>query len=1019
MCVILTDMHKCCIFVSLILSLFFVHPSSLFASPQRLSSDYVSHSWTASDGLPGNAVTDIMQAKDGYLYIGTYDGLVKFDGFDFSVLNKTSNAKFLFVSARTLFEDSSGNFWIGANDEGVQELCSDGKTKTYTTANGLPNNSIRAFTEDESKNIWVGTSSGVVFISPDGEVHKPAGLDQYDGGNLLVLSLYCDTAGRVWVVSSNVHGLYYYTNSEFQRYTALDSFGNYYATAIGQSASHTFWFGLGTQGIVTVNNNKISAVKSDTVMDTSPANCIFCDKTGIMWIGTENGLVQYADGIFFQYTEEDGLSNNNVKKICEDREGDIWLATDRGGIERLNHGKFWMNNIGETVNAIAEDKEKRVWVGTDGGLRCYKNDVPEENELTSFCKGQRIRHVGLTKNGDILVSCYAKPAQLRWNGKSITSWTTDNGLAGNKTRVAVEKTNGDLYVGTTTGLSIIHTDGTINSYRREQGLSSDYIMCIYEDKDGIMWIGTDGGGIDLIKDGNIIGTLSTENGLAGNVIFKIQQDKSGIFWICTGTGISYYDKADKKPIHNFTNTQGIGSDSVFQILFDYSGTAWMTSNRGISSAPVSDFTAVANDTQAKIDTKFFNQNDGLRSGGVTSTSLGMCDSYGRLWFTLIDGFAVYDPVKAKSNSIPPIIHIESAKLDDKEIVNINKPIIIPAGVKRIEIKYTGLSYPSPGRVRFRYQLVGFETKYSEPVSNRVVSYTNLKPGKYRFTVMATNADGVWSNTTASLLLKQQAYFYQQAWFWILCFIIIICLIIIIFRIRDAENKKRQLQLETMVQMKTVDLEIERDKSEKLLLNILPKTVAERLKEPGSQTIADRYEETTVLFSDLVGFTDITAHESPEAIVSALNSLFTLFDERAKKEGIEKIKTIGDAYMAVCGVPMPNPDHAATMLRFAEGMYQDLASYNHAAKIKFAMRIGVNSGPVVAGVIGKEKFIYDLWGDTVNVASRMQSLCTPGEILATEEVRRRVEKNAGTISFADANELNVKGKGIMKTYTVWV
>jgi ligand-binding sensor domain-containing protein/class 3 adenylate cyclase len=991
------------------------------AQPQALSSDYVSHIWTASDGLPGNAVTDIMQETDGYLYIGTYDGLVKFDGIDFKVLNKSSGTEYSFVSARSVLEDSGGSLWIGANDEGVEKISPDGKTRIYTTATGLPNNSIRAFAEDGSKNVWIGTASGVVYVSPDGQVHTPAGFAQYDNGKLLVIALYCDSAGRIWIVSSNMRGLYYYTDGEFHRYTALDSFGNFYATAIGQNASHAFWFGLGAQGAVLVDNEKITAVKSGTVLDSSPANCIYCDKNGIMWFGTENGLVQFTDGVYYQYTETNGLSNNNVKRIIEDREGDIWLATDRGEIEKLNHGKFQMNSIGETVNAIAEDKTRHIWIGTDNGLRCYYYDKLEENELTKLCEGQRIRHIGITKDGDILVSCYAKPGQVRYTASTnrIRSWTTDSGLTGNKTRVAVEKSNKDIYVGTTTGLSIIHPDGKIDNYLRQQGLSSDYIMCIYEDTDGVMWIGTDGGGIDLLKDGKVVETITTENGLAGNVIFKIMQDRSGVFWICTGTGISYYDRKNSKSICNFTSATGIGSDSVFQLLFDYTGTVWMTSNRGISSAPVSDFKAVAAREQSKVDVKFFNQNDGLRSGGVTSTSLGMCDSFGRIWFTLIDGFAVYDPVKAKSNSVPPIIHIESAKLDDREIQNINKPIVIPAGVKRIEIKYTGLSYTSPGRIRFKYQLVGFEDKYSEPVSNRIVSYTNLKPGKYRFSVMATNGDGVWSNTTQSLLLRQQAYFYQQVWFWIVCVLILGGAIVALFRIRDADNKKRQLQLETTVQMKTVDLEIERDRSEKLLLNILPKSVAEKLKKPDSQTIADRYEETTVLFSDIVGFTDITAHETPEAIVTALNSLITLFDERAKNEGVEKIKTIGDAYMAACGVPTPNPDHAAVMLRFAEGMYRDLAEYNRSAEIRFSMRIGVNSGPVVAGVIGKEKFIYDLWGDTVNVASRMQALCTPGEILATEEVRKRVEKTSKTISFADATEYDVKGKGIMKTYTVWV
>ena len=985
--------------------------------PQKLSSDYVSHIWTAADGLPGNAITDVIQSQSGYIYIGTYDGLVRFDGFDFTIFNKTTSSAFSFVSARSIFEDSTGTLWIGANDEGVEAI-GDKKVRTYTTSNGLPNNSIRAFAEDRSHNIWVGTASGVVYISPDGGVHIPVGLEKYDGGKLLVLSLYCDTAGRIWLVSSNEHGLYYYTGGEFHRYEKLDQFGSYNPTAVGQDKDGAFWFGLGISGVARVDTDRIQLIRSGTVIDTSASDAIYLDHSGSLWFGTEKGLVLYRDGIYYQYTEDEGLSNNNIKRIVEDREGNIWLATDRGGIEKMNLAKFHMTKLDTAVNAIAEAPDERVWVGTDTGLRCYLHDIEETNILTKYCAGQRIRHVGLAKNGDVLVCCYAKPAQLRYGKEGIRSWTTDDGLAGNKIRIAVETSKGELYVGTTTGLSIIHTDGTITSYFREQGLSSNYIMAVYEDREGVIWVGTDGGGINLMKDGRITGTLTTENGLAGNVIFKINQDKDGRYWICTGTGITCYDRKEKI-MKTFTVAEGLGSDSIFQMMFDYTGTVWMTSNRGISCASFSDFTAVMQNKRKTIDAKFFNQNDGLRSGGANSTSLGMCDSFGRLWFTLIDGFAVYDPVKARSDNVLPLVHLESVKLDEKENGDTVHEVVIPAGTKRIDIKYTGLSFISPERVRFKYQLAGFDSRYSDPVQNRVVSYTNLKPGKYTFSVMASNADGIWSTKPATLIFIQKPFFYQEPWFWLLCLLLLTGSVLALFRIRESANKKRQRVLEMMVHIKTIDLEAERDKSDRLLRSILPESIAERLKKTGGKTIADRYEETTVLFSDIVGFTDITAHASAEDVVTALNDLITRFDKRAEECGVEKIKTIGDAYMAACGVPVPNPDHAAVMLRFAEGMYQDLEEYNQTARIQFNIRIGVNSGPVIAGIIGRDKFIYDLWGDTVNVASRMQALCVPGEILVTDAVRMRVEKSLATIRFEHQTEYNVKGRGTMKTYVAIV
>ena len=209
------------------------------------------------------------------------------------------------------------------------------------------------------------------------------------------------------------------------------------------------------------------------------------------------------------------------------------------------------------------------------------------------------------------------------------------------------------------------------------------------------------------------------------------------------------------------------------------------------------------------------------------------------------------------------------------------------------------------------------------------------------------------------------------------------IIVLIFLLVIHTNKKRQLMLETQIQMATVELQMAKDDSDRLLRSILPVSIAERMKGlDGERTIADRFENVTVLFSDIVGFTKTTSHESADSIVSSL--------------------------------PNPNPKHAEVMLKFAIGMYKDLAEYNKTAKIKFNIRIGLNSGPVIAGVIGQNKFIYDIWGDTVNVASRMESACSPGHIRITQSVKDLVE-SPGRHLKCRMEECDVKGKGLMKTY----
>ena len=226
---------------------------------------------------------------------------------------------------------------------------------------------------------------------------------------------------------------------------------------------------------------------------------------------------------------------------------------------------------------------------------------------------------------------------------------------------------------------------------------------------------------------------------------------------------------------------------------------------------------------------------------------------------------------------------------------------------------------------------------------------------------------------------------------------------------EEENKK----LENTVKERTKELEAEKNRSENLLLNILPKEIAKELTEHPERTIAKEYPNVTVLFTDIVGFTKISGEMTAEEVVTMLNKMFTMFDERAQREGIEKIKTIGDAYMAAAGLTEEEyNDGALRMVRFAKGLLQDVQTFNENSNIKLLIRLGVNSGPVVAGVIGKTKFIYDIWGDTVNVASRMESTGMPMRIHVTETTK---DQTISRFQYSKNTEIDVKGKGMMKTF----
>lgn len=229
------------------------------------------------------------------------------------------------------------------------------------------------------------------------------------------------------------------------------------------------------------------------------------------------------------------------------------------------------------------------------------------------------------------------------------------------------------------------------------------------------------------------------------------------------------------------------------------------------------------------------------------------------------------------------------------------------------------------------------------------------------------------------------------------------------RERDMQQLNQQLE-QVLIDLadKHKMLQLEQEKSERLLLNILPKPVAERLKQ-SPEVIAERFEEVTVLFVDIVGFTSLSAQISPEELVGLLNQVFSMFDGLAGKHGLEKIKTIGDAYMAVAGLPTPRPDHAEAVANMALELQGKIAAI---AGERLQVRIGIHSGPVVAGVIGKKKFSYDLWGDTVNTASRMESHGLTGSIQVTEATYQRLQ---GRYRFEPRGPIQVKGKGEISTY----
>ncbi len=788
--------------------------SYIFSQPQNNNTDdsffkeFVSRNWNAESGLTGNTITDIMQDDDGYMYFGTYSGLMRFDGVDFISLNRLYDERYDFLSARTVFQDSRNHLWVGSNDEGVTCIKHTGEILKYTAKDGLPNNSIRAICEDKNNFMWIGTASGIICVNRQYILEKLVGFDKLPNGNhFTVNQLYCDTAGRMWIIT-RTEELYCYTGGKIQEIHMIKSIENPVVTTVAQDSTGAFWFGVAPHYVVKVVDGK------ETVYDVgygkqrgTAVTRIFQDSDKNMWFALDNGITVLHDGVFSYADTSNFLVDDNINQIMEDHEKNIWLALDRGGIQKLSRGKFQTTNISSTVNAIAQDSFRNViWMACDNGLYCYKNNKFIENDLTRLFMNIRIRHVGVTSDGSILLNCYEKYNQIKIHlDGTIEYWNKDDGLAGNKSRVSIQTKNGDIYTGTITGLSIIdHKTGEIKNIYKDNFLYNDFIMCLYEDDEGMVWFGTDGGGVYIIdpQTKEITKRLTKDDGLVGNIVFKISSVREDEIWICTGSGLSIISKTTGK-ITNFDLSNGFGSDGVFQVLLDYTHRVWGTSNQGIFNVKLSDLDEVIHGERKTVHLTFFSKLDGIHSGGVTSTSVSMQDDKGRLWFTLIDGFTMLDPLRNASNNYAPTVKIQSVTADNEKLEITSDlrrsrfTVNVAPKIKRLNIKYTGISFVSSEHVQFKTKLEGFEKDYSEWTKERTASFTNLKPGNYIFHVIAKNPDGIQSTNEATLYIIRKAHLWQQTWFKIVMSILIVGITFLVVVLRFRAYSKRQEEIEKL------------------------------------------------------------------------------------------------------------------------------------------------------------------------------------------------------------------------------
>lgn len=994
----------------------------LAALPSGLSlGQLVVDQWNDRSGLPSNSVLDVLQDSRGYVWIASYDGLVRFDGKAFTTFTKDSTAGFRSNSARVLLSAADGTLWVGTNTEGLFAY-RDGKFAAFGKAQGLPDLSVRALGYDGKGRLWAGTSAGLAILENGGFTTAK--------GNVGIPTFFLTLGDGSLLMGSNKPGLWQTSASGLVPYLpAMTSEGQPLAgvpfSAAFLDQRNQLWLGTATGRILVVKGNQIvrtiepDALKGGTVKD------FLVDRDGTLWVATDKGLLYSQDEGFVGYTEENGLPNNSVTSLWQDQEGSLWVGTERGGLVKFSPGKFI--NVtqreglaGNAVNAVVEDSWGTVWVGSDQGLSILPG--PSDPALTDPVRTKareklmadlgraRIRQIRLDGQGVLWFATYSDHGLVAFDGVTSKTITQKDGLPVNRVRLSLEDRQGRLWIGTTAGL-VMRQGQTSASFGRDQGLKNDFILAVHEDAQGAIWVGLDGGGVARLGEDGRFQSWTTTEGLAGNVVFRFFTDHRDRLWICTSDGLSLFQEGG---FRTFRSTDGLLSDSVYQMLQEPGGgPLWLVTSRGLQVVSAETLLAVGK----AVDRSAFrvlDRLDGL-AGQPSANSWAYQNAQGVLFFPTIGGLSVYNPQSVSRNPTPPPVYLETMAFDDS-VVNAGDHAVIPAGTRRVVFQYAALSFMVPQKVGFQYRLEGYDTRWISSGGERTAVYTNLPPGDYTFRVRAWNNDGVVNETGAAITLKMEPRYWETPWFLALVAGLLVGAGFLVNVVRVRAINRRKIELERQVAERTEALNLEKQKSESLLLNVLPPRVADELKVNG-RSEPQVHGGVTVLVADLVAFTQTASNLTPAQTIHELNDLFGTFDAVAARHGAERIKTIGDAWLAVAGLSDPESpgsdrEGALRLAAVAREILEVLRERRGRSSMAWQIRIGLHTGAVVGGVVGIKKYIYDIFGDTVNTAFRMQTEAAPDTVVLSETTARLVEDRFPVVSRGPSS---VKGKGEMELF----
>jgi signal transduction histidine kinase/CheY-like chemotaxis protein/ligand-binding sensor domain-containing protein len=782
----------------------FLACSAWCLDPHKPITQYVHTVWRSEEGLPQNSIQTLLQTSDGYLWIGTQEGLVRFNGVEFKVFNKATTPAIRHNDIRVLYQDREGALWIGTFGGGLVRY-KDGQFSLFTVQQGLSNNSVSAILQDRQGNLWVGTDDGLnEFV--DGKIIS---LRRENGlSDNTVQAIAEDASGRLVVALRNGMDVVV-AGKPMGSYSGLIT-EKIVVKALLSDRSGGLWIGTESHGIDSLSAGRLTHYGARQGLPNAPVHTIYQDGRGTIWAGTEGGGVCRLLGSRFDcYSTKNGLSGDFVESIIQDYEGSLWVGTETGGVNSFKEGA--MTNYGHDVGlkgsprTIFQDPDGSLWIGTSTGL-FRMTDYKVTPYLTG--KGAANNYVYTTFEdhlGNIWVGT-DEGGLNKFTGHSVTNFRKSDGLADDWVLAVIEDRAGDIWAGTFSGgVSRLH-HGKFTNYTTREGLGSNRVWAIHQDHEGQLWFGTDAG-LSLFHDGKFsnfdIHEASPEGPGMGSVSV-IYEDSDNVLWVGTyGGGLKRFKDGRFSSI---TMPQGLFDDTIWSILEDGLGNFWMSSNRGIFRAKKSELIEVADGRLSRFTSQSYGVAEGMESSECNGGSQysGWKTRDGKLLFACLKSVVVVEPDNLPRNALQPPVVIERVRINQQE-----QPVSgvsLPAGAGELEFTYAALSYYAPEKIIFKCKLEGFDKDWTTPSTPRFARYTNLSPGRYTFRVKAGNNDDVWNETGASFTFYLKPRFYQTRWFYSLCVLILALSSIGIYLLRIRQVRARERELLILVGRRTRELQ---------------------------------------------------------------------------------------------------------------------------------------------------------------------------------------------------------------------